>query len=294
MLAPEKDPTAPEGAKPRRHDDKLIFMAVPCADGRMHMKTAMAILNAAIRDNVRAEFASRSALANNFNCLWCDCLNAKRVDGTPFTHFLMLHNDLFPVTADWLSVLLDEAERVDADVISAIAAIKDHQGVTSTAIHMDTGDPNHPWIRRRLTMHELEYELPETFNRKILAQCFGLDGTLLINTGLLLIDLRKPWPYDRIVFTQQDRIYRTADGRQHAVFEPEDWDFSKQAEKLGASVWATRKVITHHVGSFEYPSEGAWGTCRRDPGRPKHMDRPQDAETEESPAETAGMLTAVE
>lgn len=263
-----------------RHADKLVVVGCPHY-GELNANTAAAILSLG-EQSVRSRIvmSGMSLLAYNFNTLWCTALNARRTHGA--THFAMIHADIVPF-GNWLVDLLDILEEQQADLVSAAVAIKDGQGLTSTAL--DMGTPADPWRRRRLTMHEL-MELPETFDARDLAALydvqvgeFGRPPALLFNTGLWVADLRAPW-VEHVCFTINDRIDRGEDGLFRAVVEPEDWNFAKQVHERGGRAVVTRRVLVHHSGGLNYTNAAAWGSCRVDPC---WRDEP-------APAETAGLL----
>jgi hypothetical protein len=112
---------------------------------------------------VYPEERESSLLAHGFNMLWTHALARRRSHG--ITHFLMLHADVLPADADWVSQLHGEMERVGATILSAVIPMKGRRGLTSTALE---GPPF-----RRLTMTEIMAR-PETFT----------DPGLLVNTGI--------------------------------------------------------------------------------------------------------------
>jgi predicted O-methyltransferase YrrM len=193
-----------------------------------------------------------SALTSNFNGAWCAALNARK---RGVTHFAMIHDDVSPAQG-WLDTLLAEMFRLDADAVSAVIPIKSEHGLTSTAYETDD-----PWNPRRLTLTEAE-ALPETFGSD------DLSGEVLLNTGLWVCDLRKPWADGEggpPCFTIDNRIVRGEGGDYARQFWSEDWDFSRQIRRRGArGLYATRKVQVEHEGEASYPSAPAWGTWKTD------------------------------
>jgi hypothetical protein len=222
----------------------MIFVALPTYDGTRHNAASLVELAQGEHKTALAE-GNVSLLAYNFNTFWADALNHRH----EMTHFLMLHSDVVPAPG-FLGTLLTEMERLKADVISVVIPIKSKEGLTSTAV--ETADR---WKPRRLSMSEV-FEREESWTE---------DG-LLVNTGLMLVDFRKPW-VDKIHFTVNDAIRKKADGSFEAVVEPEDWNFSRQVRTLGGVPWATRKVQVLHVGAMAYGNSNVWGTLKRDPGR---------------------------
>lgn len=186
-----------------------------------------------------------SLLTFNFNTLWAGLLN--RRDEVGLTHFAMTHDDIIP-EAGWLVKLIDELERNDADIVSAIVPIKDERGAVSTAID-DTGDI---WTPRRLTLHEV-HRMPETFTHP----------AILLNTGLWVCRMDRPW-VDKVCFRQADKIEVNAGGLREVHTIPEDWDFSRQVRDAGGTrLFATRRVKLYHERR-EWTNARPWGTWHTD------------------------------
>jgi len=218
-------------------------------------------------DIIRGKFTS-SLLAHSFNNLWCQALQEAEVGRV--THFAMIHSDVAP-SPRWLDVLWEIMEQNQAHVVSAVIPIKDHRGLTSTAIE----NPTSIWqIARRLTMHEV-LRLPETFGEEDVKTA-GLNqwgGRLLVNTGLMLVDLRPAWMRSmdengeaRIFFEIRNRVYRTPEGKYEAYVLPEDWNFSRMiyAVNPDAKLLATRRVSVEHRGEFSYSNQSDWGQWHYD------------------------------
>jgi hypothetical protein len=234
-----------EGARPA---PVKAFMALPTY-GYQRFNT-LAIVHAVTEpgpfDAIFPEEHPGSLLAYGFNCLWVRALE-QRPHGC--THFLMLHADIVPIERDWLARLYQAMVAHDAQVLSAVVPLKDASGLTSTAYYAE-GE-----ALRRLTMHEVMAGA-ETFTAP----------DLLVNTGLLLVDLRKPW-VEEICFTITDRIQKHADGSFAVHVLGEDYGFSLQARRLGIPLWATRAVPLSHAGLSWYPNFTAWGALSHDDGR---------------------------
>ncbi len=184
-----------------------------------------------------------------FNQAWAGVLDL-RDSGVPVRYFAMIHDDITPEPW-WLDTLIDELERLNADVVSAIVPIKDDKGLTSTAVY--TGDI---WLPRRLSMAEV-MELPETFGEEDVA------GPLLLNTGLWVADITKPWA-NEVCFDFMNRIRRTSNGERVAECVPEDWLNSHRLNELGCKLYATRKVRVEHQGNTDYPNDVSWGRWKTD------------------------------
>jgi hypothetical protein len=193
---------------------------------------------------VMARATGNSVLCQNFNMLWCDALNHRKTHGV--THFAMCHYDVRPEPF-WVDKLIAEMDRVDADIISTVLAIKDDRGLTSTGIaSYETSEV------RRLTMHEV-FDLPETFS---VADTGG--DYLAVNTGLWVARLES-WTDRFYGFETRTGISEQPDGTFKAWFRPEDWLMSEQAYQLGLRVYATRAVKAWHCGVKEYGNDEPWG-----------------------------------
>lgn len=227
-----------------------VFIAVPSRDGRLPTRAAYSIYTdgAATTEKKIACSLSSSLLTYTFNSLWCAALNM-RSQGV--THFAMLHDDIQPADG-WIDTLLEEMNRVDADIISVVVPLKENSGLTSTAIDTD------PWRPRRLTMREVA-KLPETF-RSSDVPWNKADDALLVNTGCWLCKFTLPW-VERVCFHVDDEIVRV-----NGHFEPrvasEDWNFSRDLwNQYGAEikVYATTKVHLTHSGTAQFQNWGSWG-----------------------------------
>jgi hypothetical protein len=195
---------------------------------------------------------------DDMNHLWVDALNA--AERGEITHFAMLHSDIGPEPG-WLDVLLAELDRLDADLVSAPAPLKDGRGLTSSGI----GDPANPWAPlKRFTVREI-LELPETFNEVDA----GFSGyPLLHNTGCWAADLRKQVFYRTNdlgeLFAQFNfplRVVRNPEtGQWMNNRESEDWYFSRMLHLIGANSFITRKVRLAHQGGHGYRNDVAWGS----------------------------------
>lgn len=205
-----------------------------------------------------------SETCRGFNFVWAVALGmAERGE---VSHFAMLHADIAP-EGPWIDTLLDECNRLDAHVVSAVSPIKSPQGLTSTAVDIDG-----KWLQRRLTMHEV-MRLPETFDVWDTVR-LGVNPDqkpLLVNTGCWIADLRKPEWFELdsegktpFFFTFNHEIQRNAEGQWETRAESEDWWFSRRMAERGLKYAATRKVALHHYGIHGYGNNTAWGTMATD------------------------------
>lgn len=198
---------------------------------------------------------------DDMNRLWCWALNQSARG--KITHFAMLHSDIMP-SPGWIDLLIDELDATRSHFISAIAALKDENGLTSCGI----GDANDPWNPfRRFTMTEL-MQMPETFD---VSATPHPDKYILHNSGCWVADLRNP-------------LWRTVDQNKCLVAdfafpirgrmldsgeivherESEDWHFSRMIASLGLKTLATRRVSTIHFGQKGFRNDHKWGLLEHD------------------------------
>ncbi len=234
-----------------------LFIVCPTYDGRLEMGTHNALLNAVMTGIPQKHGVTLGSLiTQQFNYLWCTALGLKKEEG--ITHFLMIHADVVPIQVEWLQPFLEEFTKTKADVLSVVMPIKSPAGDTSTAV--DTTKPGQSWNHKNLTMKDV-MSMPATFDaeeayRAVLPDWDG-PKTLLVNTGLMLVDFTKPW-VDDFYFTMRDeRVIQN--GKPVSRCEPEDWNMSRRLAVQGLKVMATRKVEAEHVGRAQYPNYCVWG-----------------------------------
>jgi hypothetical protein len=208
-----------------------------------------------LRDDTRVKLQTNGAslLAHNFNRLWCAALNQRQALG--LTHFAMHHADI-GAEPGWLDTLIDEQQRVGADVISAVVPIKDGRGVTSTGLqHQDSLEI------KRLTLKEV-HKLPATFAAH---HTNVAEHRLVVNTGLWICDFTSPW-VEEACFEVRDRIVKGEDGLFRANVLSEDWNFSGWCGRRGLKVFATTAVMVGHFGRSRFGNETPWGEWDHDKG----------------------------
>lgn len=192
-----------------------------------------------------------SLLSRNFNTLLCEALNRNQ-----FTHFLLIHGDIVPQSG-WLQAMHVEMKAADADILSAVVPIKTPKGLTSTAL---CKEETTPLLIRRLTLKEC-LDTAKIANLGLSISPSGKSFTgdyLVLNSGLMLIDLRKDW-IRNIRFRMTDQIIKQPDGSYKASGASEDWLFSLDARKLGAKLWATTAVKLNHVGGANFSNYESYG-----------------------------------
>ncbi len=204
-------------------------------------------LRYAVRDRsliraVREVKCASSAGTLNFNACVAECLNLR--DAGIITHMAMVHSDIC-AEAGWLDILWCEMFASGADLMAAIVPIKEPTGRTSTAI----GPVSDRWQARCLYLKDRD-RLPETFGPESVC---GPGERLLVNSGLFLADLRRPWWDADFAFRVHDRIRKTPKGWV-AESRSEDWEMSHVLQKAGARIMATWKVRVQHEGTCRFPN----------------------------------------
>lgn len=227
-----------------------IYLGIPCHDGRLdkgHLESLLTYKSPHLR---AVNVMSQSMLTKNFNTLFAHALNERKKG---ITHFAMLHSDVVPEKM-WLDKLYKLMNEHQADVISAIVPIKSEHGLTSTGFD-EAIDGVEDWYYRpkRLTMTEAYKEFEPTFTNE----------KLLVNTGCMLIDIRKAW-VEKIWFEFEDKIVEKEPGYFVPICVPEDWNFSRRARAMGAKLFATREVLTWHMGGGAFSNSQAWGSLEHD------------------------------
>jgi hypothetical protein len=211
--------------------------------------------------------SSVSLIPSNCNRLLASALNTRQQRG--YEWFAMLHSDIEPA-AYWLDTLIAEAEKHGADLMSAVVPIKDQRGLLSTVI----ADPSSLYGGfTTLTLRQVHHaSFPATFG--IAEAASALEqlpeelrvaevprSTLLVNTGCMVYRLAHWRP--GIKFEQLDEIMEVGPGLYDAVWQSEDFQFSRLVAVHGGKVMATRLVSVVHHGNAEFRSGEAWGQPRK-------------------------------
>lgn len=233
---------------------KNIALSIPMYDGNLYYQTCRTILNAANTLNGKAalsiEFMATSATPFCFNRLLASAV-ASNAD-----YWVLLHSDLGAKQIDWLPMMLSDMQAEGLSVLSAVAAIKDESGVTSTALDTREHFP------RRLTLAEI-HAGPDVLTNEKAKRIYGYP--LLINTGMMVWDMSVMRQHvSGLPFEFHDcwRDQMTPNGMQmHAAFQPEDWLMSKRLNALNIPFGATKRVHTVHKGGKEFDSSQIWGAA---------------------------------
>lgn len=239
-----------------------VLIGIPAGNGWIFGPTAESCYALHGHDGpTMARFQSGSLLTLSFNRLLGHARAAYKAG--LITHFAMVHADIVPA-GPWLATLLAELQRLQADVLSCVTAIKDTHGLTSTAL----GHPHDVYDYRRITTTELAH-LPESFAAatiKLHLDWPRREDVLLVNTGCWLTRMDAPcWWAEQdgcylLRFHMHDR-QQVHDGRLPVTeCAPEDWTWSRDLHRMGASVYATRKVPIYHATTHLWGVRPAWGS----------------------------------
>lgn len=216
----------------------MLIVGVPSYNGMIGKYTMLGILQASATPGTVGgwHIESGSLLTWNMNKILAQAFNQMKQG---VTHLAILHTDIV-VESKWADKMIGIMEDKKADIVSVVIPIKDMTGDTSTALYM--GEKDGSWDIHRLTLKQC-WSRGKSFTEK----------NLLVNTGLMMIDLRKDW-ITGLQFTIEDRIIQDKEGKFIARVFPEDWNFSLQAQRKGASVWATNEVKAQHYGNGMWPN----------------------------------------
>lgn len=228
---------------------KRVMVSVATYGGQIYAGLMMAMIQATNKANMIVGTHQSSAACHGFNQCWQMALNGRKTQGVDY--FLLIHADVEP-EAYFIDKMLDLMDKHKAELLSVVLPIKSSDGLTSTAIdEPPPGGFDGRWFVRRYTMKEL-FEMPPTFGH----------DKLLVNNGLMMVDMRAPW-VDEVEFKTETEI-RNYHGFRDAVTFSEDWYFSREANKRGAKIFATREVIAGHRGITTFPNDHAWGSRETD------------------------------
>lgn len=259
-----------------------VFIGTPTYGEDINTGAAKAIWAwATQRDDVRVMTGTRgsSLIPGSCNFLLCEALNLREEHGVQW--FALLHADIEPEHF-WLDKLLAIAEREQADMLSVVVPIKDHRGITSTAVA--SGREREMGQFCRLTQRQVWHsDFPETFDINQCADALeALPGGLGIarvprvglslNTGCMLVRLDRPW-FDAdpptVYFENLDWIewHWNAQLQKRVLRQrdvSEDWRFSERLRSAGGRLVATRAVAVVHKGLAGFPNNRPWGELEND------------------------------
>ena len=184
-------------------------------------------------------------LVLNFNMLLDIACNFR--DKGNASHFAMIHSDI-SAEKGWVDILAEEMHIHNLVAISAVIPIKEKSNDrTSTAI----GSKTELWEPIRYIHAKEQPTLPVTFTGADV--CKNDDEVLLINTGLMLLDLRHPF-FDNYEFNVYSRRRKDADGTRKSYFRSEDWEMSRDLERAGLRYGSTWRPYAEHLGMTGWPN----------------------------------------
>lgn len=243
-----------------------IFFGIPMHKGDVSATTMQSIsLGSSRNHQTHYQLLGLSLLAKNFNMLFISAV------AKGFDYFVLHHSDLGVVgtqtssrAGSWSDILVERLNQYKLAAMSSAVVIKSDNGITSSGILTKEGDP---WSLRRTTIRELATMPAECIQRADLVHRYGMPekeaGALLINSGLLIMDIRnrggiwreKEWTG----FNIYDRIAWNRDGVPQSFTIPEDWNFSIWCHENHVPYAFTKELIVAHCGTKNYMSNGEWG-----------------------------------
>lgn len=230
-----------------------VGLICPAYGRSMHTGTAAGFYGASMSGAfaVHGFVEDSSILPHAFNKGLTRCLDLR--DKGQVTHLAMIHADVAPEPG-WLDVLYREMQANQADLISAVIPITSPQREeTSTA----AGKRKDPWAKAKYIKANDRDRLPITFGPEHVCNS---DEILLVNTGLFLADLTRPyWNDFAFGFANRIATLESASGSRRRVAQciPEDWAMSHHVQASGGRVVATWAVKATHYGSAAWPNWSA-------------------------------------
>jgi hypothetical protein len=190
-------------------------------------------------------YAFNIALANALD--WRDNgLSAPDGSKVHATHLAMIHADI-EAPAGWLDTLWSIMKERELVAVASVSPIKDPVANprTSTAF----GRKGETWFPSRYVYINDRVNMPETFEPEHVCKP---GEELLINTGLMLLDLR--WPHWDGFDWQLDSRIVPGEERRVVQMRSEDWMMSRHLARHGAKYAATWAVPLKHYGEYAWSS----------------------------------------
>lgn len=224
-------------------NNDAVYVALPSYNGWYSGGTQAACDRATRRYSLKKEQYNSSLLTKCFNVLWV------RAVMSGCRYWAMIHADVNPPPG-WLDTMIGDMDRLKATMMSACISLKNEERQISCAMcRPDTCEPHHI-----LTLDDLE-KLPPIFTGWNVNKTLGVDGDLLVNTGLWVADLSAEWVY-RVWFEFKSSISWTNYKLAHISQASEDWLFSQKLHEHGVTVYATQKMRVGHLGQKEWVCGG--------------------------------------
>ena len=200
-----------------------LVVSLPSYDGRALNRVPLMHLARQVPNAIPIP-TQTSLLAACFNITFCA---AMRLRSEGYTHFLMCHDDIFPLHQNWFEELWGAYRDSGASLICAVSPIKSEKGLTSIGIDVEDVDAEkearellEKYGNARMscvdeiqkTIPDLEEQIIKAMTgyparkrmfasaprRLTLRECFKMPTTfthprILLNTGCMLFDMREPW-----------------------------------------------------------------------------------------------------
>lgn len=250
-----------------------VMIGVPMHSNQVSAQTLHSVTTGSSNIHVvHFKLLGLSLLAKNFNLLFCSAIYGG------YDYFILHHSDLGVTgritsqNGTWVDSLIELMTSNEMSAMSSVVPIKSQDGFTSSGLEMRNNDP---FSLRRLTIKELSKLHTDVIVRSDVCELFGVKqpdaGALLINSGLLVMDIRnrggvwkeKKWPG----FNIHDTIEWNKSGRPESYTIPEDWGFSSWCHANGVKFCCTRSLTINHVGLSVFSSIGDWGNIEHDTNR---------------------------
>jgi hypothetical protein len=225
----------------RKLNDAACFMAFPSYDNWYSGGAMRAGEWATKQFALRKEQYNSSLITKCFNVLWVRAVMSQ------CRYWAMVHADINP-PGYWLDTMIGTMRRKGGTFLSACVSIKDDSGRISCAM-CGEGEPHYI-----LTESDL-VKLPAVFTGYDVNKTLGINGDLLVNTGLWVADMSADWVY-KVWFELKSGISWDNYKQAHVSQESEDWLLSKMLHKLGVTVWATQEMRIGHLGQKEWVCGG--------------------------------------
>lgn len=220
-----------------------VYLGIPTHEGKIQNEIVNAILGGGSSIGTMT-IEGGSALTTNFNKLWTMALNNRR---NGFTHFAMLHSDIAIQTSFWCDKMVEIMERENVDVLSVAMRLKSTDGMTSTAIE-------------RPAQNELGFQHGKMTMAQILKRGKTWSAPdLLVNTGLMLVNMQKSWS-ERVWFEFQDRIASVMENNIKTFYPvslAEDYGFSRMVKSQGGKLAVTLEIAATHCGGGRFSNQEA-------------------------------------
>lgn len=171
-----------------------------------------------------------------------------------FDECAMLHSDMV-ADQGWLCRMALARKECGADILNAVAMIKDERGLTNNAIAYDTDWRSR---KRRLTIKECA-GLPDIFTIEDIRRVIDPNALMLLpNPGCLIMGMGE-WFYKWPGFYTESYIEDLGHGVFQAREISEDWLLGYYAHEHGIKVAATTRIKTDHIGKKKYSTRQPYG-----------------------------------